>query len=136
MQLAILYAAVKTISGFENKIVRIITSRESSCRVVANISVAKKPNISGNFRYDQQTTPDSGLLGFHIIDNVSHIELLKILWDLSKGRFSGKRKRSTSFESHIRIESDRLLLFETDGEVNEGKQFQFRVEPTAIHLAG
>ena len=135
VNLAILYAATKTILEYENKIVRIITHKERSCQVVANISVTKNPNISGKFRYDQQTAPDSRLLGLHTIGDVSHFELLKILWDLSKGRFSGKIRRNTTFESAFQIESDKLLLFETDGEVQRGKQFQFDVIPKAIRIA-
>ena len=134
---AIVYAAIHTIFHFENKIVQIITDNSRSSRqVVANISIVKNPNISGNFRYDHQTAINSGLFGLHIIGDVSHFELLKILRGLSKGRFPIEWKCSTSFESHIEIEADQQLLFETDGEVCESNHLKFYVEPAAIRLAG
>jgi diacylglycerol kinase family enzyme len=61
-------------------------------------------------------------------------ELLKVLSDLTKGRFSGKPKRFSSLVKSLKVESEEFLPLETDGEVVMAKNMEFSIIPKAIKV--
>jgi len=135
VNLTILYTAIKTLLNYENKRMRISNGSDMKNLKIANISLTKSPYISGSFHYDQSTQPDSGKLGFHCSGNMTRLEIIKTLWDLSHGRFSGFPKRETSFVTDLKIETNGYLALENDGEVQLGRCFNFSVLPKVICLA-
>jgi diacylglycerol kinase family enzyme len=133
---AIIYAALKTIIGYRNKIIKLSYLGKDRLINASNISVVKNPNISGSFKYDQKINPDDGMLGLNYCFDMNLLELIKILNDLRKGRFSGKPKRISELVQYLKIETDNYLALETDGEVEMAKDIEFTIMPKSIHVLG
>ena len=133
--ISILYTALKTLARYRNKTITITTDETTKRIKIANISLTKSPYISGSFHYDQSPLRDGGNLGFHCTGDLNKMEIIKTLWDLSRGLYNGSPKRETSFISNLKIESDEPVALETDGEIQMGKKFTFSVIPRAICLA-
>ena len=133
--LTILYTALKTLITYKNKDLKITAN--GSCKSIraANISLTKNPYISGSFHYDTCPPRDGGDLGFHCSEDMSRLEIIKTMWDLSQGIFSGSPKRKTTFVKKINISSDQVIALETDGEILMGSDFTFTTIPKAICLA-
>ena len=133
---AILYAALKTIIRYRNKSVQIEYNNVMRKMNITNISVIKNPNISGSFCYDQLILPGDGLLGLNYCHDMNKRELVATLMDLSKGKFSGKKKRISEWVKQCKIDTEELLALETDGEVMLAKNIDFSIIPGAISIAG
>jgi diacylglycerol kinase (ATP) len=133
---AILYAALKTIIRFRNKSVQVEYDGVARKMNITNISVVKNPNISGSFCYDQAILPGDGWLGLNYCHDMNHRELVSTLMDLSKEKFSGKKKRVSELVKQCKIETGEMLALETDGEVMLAKNIFFSIIPGAISIAG
>ena len=134
--LSIIWAVVKTLTGFKNIPVTLTESEKTSNMLVTNISICKNPNISGNFRYDLDTPADSGKFGLYIAEEMSKPEIIMLLHNLYFHRFSGVKKCSTSFTAKIEVTSYSEIAVETDGEIHRGNHFTFTVFPEKILFAG
>jgi diacylglycerol kinase family enzyme len=132
----ILYSALKTILTYHNQPVEISYNGVNRKVEITNVSVVKNPNVSGNFRYDQDIKPNDGYLGLNYSFGLNKWELLRSLYDLSRGRFSGKAKRCSVLTTGIKISADHPLALETDGEVTFAKTMEFSIIPAAINLLG
>lgn len=130
--LAILFAAIKTILTFKSYSVSIMVNDRVRRVKLTNLGIIKNPNISGSFKYDQEIGPGDGRLGFNLCHNMNKPELLKTLFDLAKGKFSGKRKRISEYTTSATIQTDWPVALETDGEVFQGQDFSFSIIPGAI----
>lgn len=133
---AIIYAALKTIIGYQNKFIKLSYLGKDRQINATNISVVKNPNISGSFKYDQKISPDDGMLGLNYCYDMNLFGLIKILDDLRKGRFSGKPKRVSELVEYLKIETEKYLALETDGEVVMAKDIEFTIMPKSIHVLG
>ena len=136
VNLAIIYAAIKTIVFNKNCPLLLNYNNEVRNVKISSLSVVKNPNISGNFKYDQKTAPDDGMLGLNYCHNMNFFELLKVLIDLKNGRFSGKPKRVSAMINNMRIKSDKFIALETDGEVEVANDIEFTIIPKAINVLG
>lgn len=132
----ILYTAVKTIMTFKNRHIQLSYDDVQQNINVTNLSVVKNPNISGSFKYDQKISINDGYLGLNYFYDLSKPELLKALYDLSKGRFSGKSKRCSVLTTSVKINSNEPLALETDGEVTFANDIEFSIIPAAIQVLG
>lgn len=133
--MAILWTVFKTLITFKNLYVQINQNNASRKVNITNLSIAKNPNISGNFRYDLQTAPDSGKLGLYLAENLSKLEALKLLYQLTKNRFSELKNCSVDFIQNLEILSDSNIALETDGEIFTGNYFRFSVLPKSVLIA-
>ncbi|UCH14271.1 MAG: hypothetical protein JSV22_14370 [Bacteroidales bacterium] len=133
--LTILYTVIKTLITYKNKLITVNGGVESHKLRIANLSLTKSPYISGNFYYDRCPGKISGKLGFHCTGDMTKMEIIRTLYDLSKGRYTGLAKRSTSFVDELDISSADFLAMETDGEIQVGKRFSFTTIPKALCLA-
>jgi len=134
--LAILYAAIKTILIFKSSPVKLYYDNQFKNVSLSNLSIVKNPNISGSFKYDQIIQPDDGMLGLNYCHNMNFIELLKTLLDLHNGKFSGRPKRVSTLIINMRIESTKFLALETDGEVELASDIEFSLIPKAMRVLG
>lgn len=132
--LAIIYAALKTICSFENIPIRLKSDGLEQEMVISNLAVLKNPHVSGNFKYDLDIQANDGKLGLSICENMTQIELIKTLIDLSKENFSGKPKRHASFIQKLEVKTQNFVALEMDGEVELGKDFTFSIIPQAVNL--
>ncbi len=133
--LAIVYTAIKTIINYKNKEIILKDEGRKQLIKVANVSITKNPYISGSFHYDQGPGMTSGNLGFHCTGDMTKMEIIKTLYDLSRGKYTGIPKRSTSFVNKVDLSSMGILALETDGEVQMGKSFSFTTVPKSLCLA-
>lgn len=136
VKLAILYAAIKTIMMFKSSPLQLHYNNEFIKVSISNLSVVKNPNISGSFKYDQKIEPDDGMLGLNYCYDMNFMELLKVLIDLQKGKFSGKPKRISTLINAIRIVTDKPIALETDGEVEVARDIMYELIPKAISVLG
>jgi diacylglycerol kinase family enzyme len=135
LDFTILYTALKTLLSHKNKEIRIKENGSWRDMKFANISITKSPYISGGFHYNRCPERDSGQFGFHCTGDMSRLEIIKTLMDLSKGIFRETGKKNTRFLSQLEISSKELLALETDGEIQLGRNFRFSTFPRAIKLA-
>jgi len=135
LKAAILYTALKALIKHKNQPIRIIHGNKIKSLIISNISLTKKPFISGEFHFAQSTAHNSGKFGFHCFGELSKLELIKTMKNLQQGVFPNNSKQHTSFVSHIRIESDKLLPLETDGEIQLGYAFKFTLIHKGLSLA-
>jgi diacylglycerol kinase (ATP) len=136
VDIAILYTALKTILRYKNKKVEI---EYSGCRkevFLTNLSLIKTPHVSGSFQYDQDIQENDGYLGLNYCFDLNTIELLGLLNDLGKKRFSGKKKRISEFVHDLKVFSGDYLNLELDGEVYQAKDISFSIIPNAINILG
>jgi len=135
LKASIFYSALKALIRHKNQSVRLINRNTAESLIISNISLTKKPYISGEFHFAESTAHNSGKLGFHCFGNLSKLELIKSMKKLQSGTFPNNSKQHTSFVSNIRIESDKLLPLETDGEIQLGYAFKFTVIHKGLSLA-
>ncbi len=131
----ILYTALKTLLKHKNKEIRIKENGSWNDIRIANISITKSPYISGGFHYDRCPARDSGQFGFYCAGDISRLEIIRTLMDLSKGNFRETVKKHTHFLRQVEISSNKVMALETDGEIQLGRNFRFFTIPRAIKLA-
>lgn len=132
--LAIAYAALRTIASFHNMPVNIHAPQYQYQGLAANIAILKNPHVSGNFRYDPYISSQDAQLGLSVCGNLSRFALLRTLVDLGRGRFAGKKGRTSVRTQQLNISTAGPVPFETDGEVSLGQEFEFSIIPSAIHI--
>lgn len=134
---AISVVALRTIAQWKPRRVMISIDGEQLHTVdIDTLSIVKIPWISGGMRYDVEPGRDSGLLGIHLCVGAGRVGLVRLMYDLSRGRFSGRSGRSTFFARKIRIVADDDLEVEFDGEVESIREVEITVVPSAIQWMG
>lgn len=142
VDLAILYTAVKTILTYRNipvalRIESVVKGNIEEERVLlSNLAVLKNPHVSGRFVYDQDISMDDAQLGLNYCCGMSRWQLLNVLWDLSKGRFSGKPGRHSMKVRKVEVSPDAFIPLEMDGEVVEANDIRFSLAENRIYLLG
>lgn len=135
VSLAILYTTLKTLMAFRNVNLEIHEDYESGIIKATNLSLTIKPYISGNFMYECSNRREIGKLGLYVTENHSRFEILKLLYDLTKGKFNRKGKRHSCQIEKISVLPEGNVSLETDGEVFSGDFFRFLVVPHSIQIA-
>ena len=136
---AILYAAVRTILTFRNFPVCLQVGQAGQETVkfcLSNLSVLKNPHVSGSYAYDQDIRADDEFLGLNYCSEMSKLQLLNVLWDLRKGRFSGKPGRFSAKVKQMEVFPDKCVALEVDGEVTEARQVRFSLATRKINVLG
>lgn len=142
LNLAILYTAVRTILTFKNfpvtlKIKPVEQGTLQEVKIsLSNLSVLKNPHVSGSYTYDQDVKVDDGLLGVNYCGDMSKWQLLDVLWDLRRGRFSGKPKRFSLKASGLAVLPEKFVALEMDGEVVDATEAYFSLSRRKINLLG
>ncbi len=134
INLAITYVTLKSILNFKNYQIEVQTHSKRQNLIVSHMSIIKNPHISGNLKFDQEITPDDGNLGLNICENMSKWELISVMMDLKKGKFSGKSKRHSCFIKDLQIKTNCLIPLELDGEIELIKEINYKIYPKAINI--
>ena len=132
--LAILYAAVRTIVTHRNSPLELVADGQRQAGYFANVALLKSPHVSGSFTYDQALRSDDGRLGLNICGDISRWQLLGVLADLSRGRFSGGEGRQSLYVQLLHIHTFGPQALETDGEVMLAEDIQFSLLPKAVYV--
>jgi len=134
LNLAITYVTIKSILIFRNYPLELRYHNKKHTLVVSHLSIIKNPHVSGDLKFDQEIAPDDGKLGLNICENMSKWELIRVMIDLKKGKFSGKDKRHSFFIKDLRIKPNGLVPVEFDGEIELIKEIHYTVYPVAINI--
>ena len=139
---AILYTAFRTILTYRNIPVSLRTKPADQGIIeelrfrLSNLSVLKNPHVSGIFYYDQDISMDDGWLGLNYCSEMSKCQMLGVLRDLAKGRFTGKPKRFSMKTKEVDVFSEEFIALEMDGEVVEAKDIHFSIAKRKINVLG
>lgn len=133
VDLAILYAAIKTIFCYKNQFGTIIVAGKKTEIVLSNIGVQIKSFFSGSFYYDTKETRNDGMFRIYLSQNMNGFELLKVLIALVNGKFSGSKTSAWS-DQNFNINLKEFYSIEVDGETFKAKNMNFTLIPKAIKL--
>ncbi len=126
--LAIFYAAVRSIMTYQNEPVKATFGGRDAFRLnVTNLGIVKNPHFSGSLHYDQKPDYTNGMLGIFAANDLGFWGRLKLLRNLSRGRFSGLRNTFSRSEAELTIETDHNVAIEVDGEIIVGRRAHFSV---------
>ena len=132
---AILYAALKTIAGFENTALEISSLETGTfCTRVANLGITKSPHFSGDFSYGGNFSPDNGRFAVYLCRDLSRTELVSLLRKLGTGRFAETEKTCSWNTSSIRLASEQPFPVEYDGEVVTTTSATFTILPRFLRV--
>lgn len=134
LNLAITYVIIKSILNFRNYPIEMRYHNKKRNLMVSHMSIIKNPCISGNLKFDQEISPNDGKLGLNICENMSKLELIRVMLDLKKGKFSGKPKRHSFFINDLQIKPKNIVPVEFDGEIELIKEINYTIYPGAINI--
>ncbi|MBZ0181610.1 MAG: hypothetical protein K8F60_04075 [Melioribacteraceae bacterium] len=126
--LAIYFASISTI--FKNKKYVIdIESDEYSLRSlhITNLSILKNPHISGSLCYPSAFNPSDGFMQIYICIDMSVLETLGVLFNLTKQRFTPSSKKQTWRTKKVQIKSKHNFVIEYDGETFQTNEVTFSI---------
>lgn len=133
VDMAILYAAVRTIAAHESIPGRLRVGCESEEDVeLANLSVLKTTYLSGGLRYDTPVEPASGLLAVNLCERMGRARLASTLLGLARGRFSGRPGTRHFSAGTVALTLAAPVQLELDGEVVRARQVTFDLLPERI----
>jgi diacylglycerol kinase family enzyme len=131
---AILFTAIYSIFSYKNIFMKISFDGRTLVSPVANINILKIPYVSGSLHYTVPVKPDDGSLSLNICLNMTKWELLKVLYNLSKGIFQiGKKTRSVSTDN-LEVSSNEPLIFECDGETETAGKVTLSIISKVINI--
>jgi diacylglycerol kinase family enzyme len=134
--LAIIYAALRTIFRFQNFPATLTLEQETLETKLSNLAILKRPYVSGSFHFDDPVRRDDGFFGLNACLDMKKTELLGVLAGLAKGRFRGRPKTLSVAVKTLSVCMQTPVALEMDGEVFQTSQVQFSVLPKSITLMG
>lgn len=134
--LAIVYAALRTILRFENFKATLTFEQEILETKLSNLAILKSPYVSGSFHFDDPVQRDDGFLGLNACLDMKKTELLGVLAGLAKGRFRGRPKTLSIAKKDLSVQTQTPVALEMDGEIYQTTEVRFSVIPKAIRLMG
>ncbi len=133
-QSAITYTVIKNILSYKNFNVTIGGNNESFAANISNLGIIKSPFFTGKLRYQSDPLPDNGLFDVHLYESLSKVKLLKLFYNLSKGKTDSTLNKKFWRTDRIKITSDTEFAVEFDGEVITTKSAEFSVIPGLIKV--
>jgi len=133
-QSAITYTIIKNILTYKNFEVTIGGTNESFTANISNMGILKSPFFTGKLRYLSDPLLDNGLFDVHLYQSLSKMKLLKLFFNLSKGKSDASLNKIFWRTDRIKISSDQMFAVEFDGEVITTKSAEFSVIPGLIKV--
>jgi diacylglycerol kinase family enzyme len=124
---AIAWAALSAIAGHRNV-------HAEGVPPFASLSVMKSRHLSGSLSFDSAAGMDDGQFAVHICDATSRRKLLRVLWNLQRGRFSGTPGCRSWVSSKVELGTEAPIPCEVDGEIVEGQRFEIAILPERIRV--
>lgn len=134
--LAIIYAALRSIFRFKNIPVQLVLPDETLETALSNLAILKSTYVSGSFHFDDPVQRSDGFLGLNACLNMSKMALINTLIALAKGKFKGRPKTLSRAVKTCTVGSATPMALEMDGEVFRTTEVRFSVLPRAIQLMG
>jgi diacylglycerol kinase family enzyme len=130
---AIMVSALTAIFTFKNIICSLKIDNEKEQKIrVSNLGVIKNPHFTGSLCYDTPIQLDDGKLGVNVLMNLSLLERIRALIDLSNHRFQGRPKTKCWLANSLSVRSDNNFSLEIDGEVIKTNSVEFKLIPKAV----
>jgi diacylglycerol kinase (ATP) len=129
---AIAYTAINTIFNHQNINCSIEYDDVILRAAISNINILKIPYVSGSLWYQQEISEDDGKLGMHICRDMDQMNLLKVLFNLSKGEFNEGEKTISRIIQSFRLSAKQPVVFECDGETELISDVSIKVIPAAL----
>ena len=125
---AITHAALRTLLSYQNisALLRYPDQPEKSISLT-NLSITKSQWLSGSFRYDTSVSANDGLFSVQLCEGMNRLEAFRTMLNLSKGRFIGPAKRSSTKIPTLEVELDKTVILELDGELYQTKKVLFKI---------
>ena len=133
-QSAITYAVIKNVLTYKNFQATIGGSNESFTANISNMGILKSAFFTGKLRYQSDPLPDNGLFDVHLYESLSKVKLLKLFYNLSKGKSDTSLNKKFWRTNRIKISSETKFAVEFDGEVITTKYAEFSVIPRLIKV--
>ncbi len=125
---AILYAAVRTILRYKNFPCTLrVGGTDRFATRLTNLAVMKSPHVSGTFLYDTPVAPDDGFFAINLSEEMSILELLHLLFSLSRGRVTSLNHTRSWTGDSIVVSSSHPFAVEYDGEVVTSSSASFSI---------
>jgi diacylglycerol kinase family enzyme len=133
-QSAITYAVIKNVLTYKNFQATIGGSNESFTANISNVGILKSAFFTGKLRYQSDPLPDNGLFDVHLYESLSKVKLLKLFYNLSKGKSDTSLNKKFWKADRIKISSETEFAVEFDGEVITTNSAEFSVIPELIKV--
>ena len=132
---AIFYAAILTILRYRNFECSLRPGRSAlHPTLLTNLAIMKNPHVSGSLLYDTPVAPNDGVFAINLSENMSKVELLRLLYSLSQGRFTHLRHTRSWSEVSTSISSSERFAIEYDGEIVCAQSADFTVLHKSIRV--
>jgi diacylglycerol kinase (ATP) len=99
-----------------------------------NIQFLKAKHYTGEYFFERGNSLQSGLLDFHLFDDLGPMHTLKVFYNLT---LRNEFKSPTHIEfkdKSITIKTDQAVPLELDGEIYQGKEFLIECVPRKLRL--
>jgi diacylglycerol kinase family enzyme len=133
-QAAITYAVIKNILTYKNFRIKTEVNNESLTANISNLGIIKSPFFTGKLRYQSDPLLNNGLFDVHLYSSLSKVKLLKLFYNLSKGKSDASLNKKFWRTDRLKISSDKEFAVEFDGEVITTKSAEFFVIPELIKV--
>jgi diacylglycerol kinase (ATP) len=133
-QTAIFYTILKNIFIYKNFKIKMEVNNESFIANISNLGILKSPYFTGKLRFQSDPLFNNGLFDVHLYDSLSKIKLLKLFYNLSKGKSDNSLNKKFWRANRIKISSETEFAVEFDGEVITTKYAEFSVIPELIKV--
>ena len=133
---AIAWAAARAMLQHRNVAARLDAGPKSVIDGFSNAAITKGRYLSGTLHFDTGVERDDGLLAVNVLAPMGRLRLVEAFFQLQRGRFGGLPGRIVAQSPEVRIEADRPIAAEIDGEIVEARVFEIRVLPEKIRVCG
>jgi diacylglycerol kinase family enzyme len=136
---AIACAALRAIAGHRNMHPAEKAGREArptGLPAFASLSVMKSQYLSGSFRFDGPVAAGDGLFAVNLCGATGRLGLVRVLYNLRRGRFSGTAGCTSWRAPAVNFETAFPIAAEVDGEIMEGRRFELSILPERIRVCG
>ncbi len=128
------YNLIRNLISYKNIEARLNIEGRTYIRRIFSVNVGNGRYCGGGMRQTPDALPDDGFLDITVIRDIGRLEViksLKILYDgtiLSHPKVDGYRTKS------LKVESDKLLFIEADGESLGHTPAEFSIIPSGIKI--
>jgi len=134
VNLAIIYTGIRSFLAHHSIEVEIGHDAIHQVTEMSNLSIIKVPEVSLGFEYDLRK--DDGYLGFILCHAMTKLDLLMVLYDLSRRRFGKRPGRMAALVRTASLRARTWIPLATDGEIQFARSAVFSVVQNRVVFLG
>jgi diacylglycerol kinase family enzyme len=128
------YAALETLFTAKNIPTKICVGDERVETELTTFSAFINPNVSGNFRYDFEISPQSDYLGVALCESMGIPARVRTMLSMTQGKFVGLPKTRVWRAQEIEISPSKPIALEMDGEVSLARHIRIKLLRNALRV--